>query len=171
MKNQDSRLLVIPYYLDNSYLESIRSCSCDILALSLPAIQQLDSEKIRYLTIGNFITQKDYDIHLSKMTKSFTEFLVACDTASKHQFSLERLFSSNGFWFLHRLSHLSFIQILIDKLDEQYDQIEIYSKKRNYVKENIRIDFTKLHFPIDNLTGLDGFVESLIIGLKTKIVH
>ena len=109
MKNKQPRLIIIPYHLDASSIDSIRKSTYDILALSLPVIQQLDSEKIRHLTLGNFVNQKDFDIHLSKLSKSLSNFLKTSDSLSKNQFSLEKLFSSNGFWFLHRLSHLSFI--------------------------------------------------------------
>ena len=171
MNNNNSRLIIIPYYLDELSIDSIRNSTCDILALSLPVIQQLDSEKIIYFTLGNFINQKDFDTHLSKLTKSLTDFLKINDSLSKDQFSLERLFSSNGFWFLHRLSHLSFLQMLIDSLENKYDQIEIYLRKNNHSKKDISINFHSLNFPINNLCGLDGIVESLNIGLKNKIVN
>ena len=155
MTKKNSRLIIIPYHLDACFIDSIRNSDSDVLALSLPAIQQLDSEKIKHLTLGNFINQKDFDILLSRLTKSLSDFLITSDSLSKDHLSLERLFSSNGFWFLHRLSHLSFLQTLIDCIEHKYDQIELYLRKKNQLPKSILIDFHSLNFPISNLSGLD----------------
>lgn len=171
MKDLNRCLLILPYYLEDAYVDTLKATSSDILALSLPAMQQLDTLNIKYLTIGNFVDQSEFDLHLSRLKESLDEFLINCDVASKKIYDLDRLFSSNGFWFLHRLSHLSFMQILIQELDNCYDEIEIFSKEVKLSDQYILDDFSKLNFPLDDLVGLEGLVVALMKGLEQVTIR
>ena len=88
MKDLNRCLLILPYYLEDAYVDTLKATSSDILALSLPAMQQLDTLNIKYLTIGNFVDQSEFDLHLSRLKESLDEFLINCDVASKKIYDL-----------------------------------------------------------------------------------
>jgi len=168
---KSDRLIILTHRPDESSGEDILSNCGDILALSLPAIQYLDAKQIAYFSLGDFIKQKEHDVYLSVFSEAFSEFLENCDHQSEKLMSTKKLFSSNGFGFLHLCLHLSMSQILMDKLEKQYDHIDLYTLIQSSSYERQKIDFFSLQIYINSLTGLDGLVECLILGMKIKKIH
>lgn len=159
-------LTVVPYYLDDNEIEYLSESPNDILALSMSAMSQLDRKEINYLTLNSFITQEENFSYLKDFSEEFILFLKKCDELAEESINVEHSFSFNGFRFFHRLSHLMFSQVLMDKIDKKYDTVSIFSKNKKKMSVDIEYDFSSLHFPMDALLGVDGLVNCFLIGFS-----
>jgi len=165
MKN---KIKIIACEIKQEDISRLKSSSADILAASPISIEQLEKNGIKFLTLNDFIGQKEFYNELHALSLSYDIFIHNCDLLGKAEIGIDNLFSSNNFRIFHRMSHLMFSHILIRKIEEEYNLIEVFRNEENQERININHDFTSLHLPIEKLTGTEGLMNCLRIGLEVN---
>jgi hypothetical protein len=84
----------------------------DVLALSLPAMASLRNRNIHFLTPEDIYPRTSFESDAKEFSAAALNWLTACDQVCEAGLGVERAFSGNGFWFLHRLSDIHYLHSL-----------------------------------------------------------
>ena len=118
----------------------------DILTLTINHHYYLKNNGINHLTIESFYDDA-YQEKLSNIFfKKIREWLSKSDDAMLSKKNLNSAFSGNGFWFMHRLSDLFYIQYCINKITDKYQTIELITDEDIKNIEKFNFNFKDLSF-------------------------
>lgn len=121
--SEGNERLVILASSDEGALD-ILDRQADVLALTLPAMACLDVIRPDYITIDHFISRSDAYKDTQNFEKAFRGWIHECDRSVEAVLGIDRVFSSEAFWLLIRLSGLRYIVNVVDKINSRYKKIE-----------------------------------------------
>lgn len=132
---------------DITALKGIDLKATDILALSLPTMTVLDKNGIKFNTLEDYYPHENCYNDNEEFAAAHRVWLEKCDRLCQKKLKIDRAFSSNGFWFLHRLSDLYYIHTVLERLTKKYVNIQIISPSVIDDLPSPTINFSTLHFP------------------------
>lgn len=95
---------------------SLEELAGDVLALSLPAMAALRNCDICFLTPEDIYPRTSFERDTKEFSAAASNWLAACDQVCKVGLGVEQAFSSNGFWFTHRLSDIHYLHCLAGQI-------------------------------------------------------
>ena len=152
---------------ENKNLDFISS---DILAISLPTMANLDNKNIKFKTLEDYHPHKACYKDTEDFAAAHREWLEVCDSICHNKIDVNRGFSSNGFWFLHRLSDLRYIHCILDKVTEKYERIDMVTQTEVGDLPTPIVDFTTLSLPMFGV-GLEHVLMFIKAGLPELTIH
>ena len=70
------------------------------------------------MVMEDYFTNSDSFSDTELLSSSFNKWVTACDQICQRHLGVQRAFSSNGFWLLHRLSDLRYIHQVIESISQ-----------------------------------------------------
>ena len=144
--------------------------SSDVLALSLPTMAILDQNKINYETLEDFFSPEDSYKDTNDFASALRLWLEQCDRLCEKNIKIKRTFSSNGFWFLHRLSDLRYIHSILDRVTDKYVNIQMIAPIKIENLPPPMVSFSTLHFPFFGF-GINHLLSFLKAGAPDVNIH
>ncbi len=144
--------------------------SCDILALTLPAMALLKTKKRSFLVLEDFLPHQDVYKNTHEFSQKVAVWLQSCDKLCLQTLNIERAFSSTGFWMLHRLSDLNYIHHFIDAISAKYQNVELYASSQIPEAPVPNVDFGSLNMPSFGM-GLAHVLWFIKAGFPSLTVH
>lgn len=144
--------------------------SCDILALTLPAMAMLKAKGRCFLVLEDIYPHEHVYQNTNEFSTHVASWLKDCDKLCADHLNVQQAFSATGFWILHRLSDLNYIQCIIDRLDSSYQYIELWSDSDVSSPPLPKVDFSSLNMPSFGV-GLGHVLWFMRAGLPKLVIH
>ncbi len=142
----------------------------DLLALSLPTMVILDKKNIKNKILEDYFPHENCYKDTEEFAAAHGAWLKKCDSLCQKKIDINRAFSSNGFWFLHRLSDLRYIHSILDRISEQYESIEVITPVEVEALQTATVNFSTLSFPIFG-SGIGHVLKFIKAGLPDLTIH
>ncbi len=164
MSSASNRLVVL------ATADQLPDDSCDILALTLPAMAKLKAEGRSFFVLEDVFSHPNVYENTNDIADNVTQWLQDCDQLCLQHLDVERAFSSTGFWILHRLSDLNYIHQIINVLDSRYQHIECWTTSSVPCPPSPKVDFSSLNMPSFGI-GLIHVLWFMQAGLPTLVMR
>ncbi len=138
-----------------------------VLFFSQSSLKNLDSSSI---FIERFYSRKKFHNEIDSFNNGLRTLLLSCDQILKSN-AMSGSFYDNGFWFVHKLTDLFFINSLCDQIENQFSNVKLIVPK-DFEKLSIR-DCSIEDLSFNNLgNGLEHSLQFLHYGLpKSEILY
>ena len=117
-----------------------------VLALSLPAMAALRNRNIHFLTPEDIYPRTSFESDIKEFSAAALNWLTACDQVCEAGLGVERAFSGNGFWFLHRLSDIHYLHCLSARIVGTGLAIRFVTSGEIKALPQLQCDFGTLRF-------------------------
>jgi hypothetical protein len=167
--NKAVNRLIILSGSNPNLIDEIKKKQGDFLALSLPTMALLEKNNIHFKVMEDYFKNSDSYSDTELLSSSFNKWATACDRICQRHLGVQRAFSSNGFWLLHRLSDLRYIHQVIESIVQTYDHVEMYSSFKIDKLPTPVVDFSSLNFPFFG-SGLEHLLCFIKEGIPSIMV-